>query len=83
MKGHLHCYTIKCNKADPCYVCPLAKQRRLSFDSNNHMAQSPFDLVHCDVRGPYHVSSQSGHRFFLTLVDDCTRFTCLFLLKQS
>ena len=26
---------------------------------------------------------QSGHRYFLTLVDDCTRFTWLYLLKQK
>ncbi|KAL5557118.1 hypothetical protein UlMin_039354 [Ulmus minor] len=71
------------NKTIPCYICPLAKQRRLSFTSNNHMSQFPFDLVHCDIWGPYHVSSHSGYRFFLTLVDDCTRFTWIFLLKQK
>ena len=27
--------------------------------------------------------SYSGHRFFLTLVDDCTRFTWVFLLKNK
>ena len=39
----------KAHKASPCYVCPLAKQRRLSFTSNNHVAHSPFDLIHCDI----------------------------------
>ena len=47
------------------------------------MAKSHFDLIHCGVWGPYHVSSQSGYRFFITLVDDCTCFTWLFLLKQK
>ena len=69
------------NKALPCYICPLAKQRRLSFDYHNHMSQFPLDLVHYDIWGPYFVSSHVGHRYFLTLVDDCSRFTLIFLLK--
>ncbi|KAL5563154.1 hypothetical protein UlMin_032901 [Ulmus minor] len=83
LRSHLDLDSTRYNKADPCYICPLAKQRRISFVSNNHMAKSPFDLIHCDVWGPYHVSSHSGYRYFLTLVDDCTRFTWLFLLKQK
>lgn len=83
LKHHLHCDGSRLNKADLSYICPLAKQRRLSFDSHNHTSQFPFDLVHCDVWGPYHVPSHAGHRFFLTSVDDCTRFTLIYLLKQK
>lgn len=73
----------KYSNTEPCYICPLAKQRRLSFVSHNHLSQSPFDLIHCDVWGPYHVSARSGHRYFVTLVDDFTLFTWVFLLKQK
>ena len=61
----------------------MAKQRRLSFVSNNNKSSFPFDLVHCDIWGPYSEYSHSGYRFFLTLVDDCTRFTRVFLLKHK
>ena len=81
LKQHIHCDTSRINKNDPCYICPLAKQRRLSFVSHNHMSSFPFDLIHCDIWGPYHTPSHSGHRFFSTLVGDCTRFTWVFLLK--
>ncbi|WJZ87684.1 hypothetical protein VitviT2T_007049 [Vitis vinifera] len=47
------------------------------------MSQFPFDLVHCDIWGPYSVSSHARHRYFPTLVDDCSRFTWIFLLKQK
>ena len=47
----------------------------LSFTSNNHLSQNAFNLIHYDTWDLYHVSTQSGHRYFLTLVDDCTRFT--------
>lgn len=32
-----------------CPVCPLAKQKRLSFTSHNNMATHAFDVVHADV----------------------------------
>lgn len=42
-----------------------------------------FDLLHCDIWGPYHIPSHSGHKYFFTLVDDCSRFTCIYLLRQK
>ena len=38
-------------------ICHLAKQRRLPFISSNHMSSHPFDLVHIDIWGPFHVST--------------------------
>ncbi|KAJ9554588.1 hypothetical protein OSB04_018633 [Centaurea solstitialis] len=41
------------NNNDPCMVCPLAKQKRLPFVSLNNMSKEMFDLIHCDVWGPF------------------------------
>lgn len=30
----------------PCEICPLAKQRKLSFPLRQHVSQHPFDLIH-------------------------------------
>ena len=38
-----------CSNHIPCYVCPLAKQKRLPFISHNNRHSRPFDLVHCDI----------------------------------
>ena len=67
----------------PCSACPLAKQRRLSFVSHNHLSKCAFNLIHCDIWGPYHVPTYNEHRYFLTLVDDCTRFTWVYLMKHK
>lgn len=83
LKSQLHCKNFKYPDDAPCYICPLAKQRRLSFTSHNNMSQHPFDLIHCDICGLYHINTISGYRYFLTLVDDCTRFTCVFLLRDK
>jgi transposase InsO family protein len=64
-----------------CNVCPLAKQRRLPFVRHNHLSSSPFDLLHVDIWGPYHVPTVEGFIYFLTLVDDCSRTTWIYLMK--
>lgn len=47
------------------------------------MSKLPFDLVHCDIWGPYHVSTILGYGYFLTLVDNCTRFTWVSVLRHK
>lgn len=42
-----------------------------------------FDIVHTDIWGPYFIPSLAGHRFFLTLVDDFSRFTWVILMKSK
>jgi len=66
-----------------CSVCPLTKFRRLSFPNSNNLFDLPFDLLHCDIWGPYAHPTYEGKRFFITLVDECSRFTWLFLLKHK
>lgn len=68
LKNEISCDTSNFNKCSPCYICPFTKQR-------NHFSRNPFDLVHYDI--------YTRHKFFLKLVDDCSRFTYLFLLKQN
>lgn len=68
---------------DHCRVCPLAKQKILPFTSHNHLSSSPFDLVHMDVWGPFSIESIEGYRYFFTLVDDCTRVTWIFFLRNQ
>lgn len=83
LKSQLAFTSTKCTFMDPCYICTLSKQRRLSFISNNHMSKFPFNLIHCAIWGPYHISANSGYRYFLTLVDDCTGFAWVFLLRHK
>ena len=50
---------------------------------HNNLAALPFDLIHCDIWGPHYIPFYSGHQYFLTLVDDCTRFTWVYMLKHK
>ncbi|XP_030934597.1 uncharacterized protein LOC115960041 [Quercus lobata] len=66
-----------------CEICPLAKHKRLPFPFHNHVSEFPFDLIHCDIWGPYVVPTVAGHKYFLTIVDDCTRSTWVYLMKSK
>lgn len=66
-----------------CLVCPLAKQTRLPFSLSKISSQSYFEKLHVDIWGGYHVASISGARYFLTIVDDFTRCTWVYLMRYK
>lgn len=64
-----------------CTICPLAKQHRLSFPNSNTVSTCSFQLLHIDVWGTFNTPTFDGNRFFVTIVDDCTRLLWVFLIK--
>ncbi|XP_073017747.1 uncharacterized protein [Primulina eburnea] len=66
-----------------CEIFPLSRQRRLPFISNSSLSNSPFDLIHIDVWGPFNPLSVDGFKYFLTIVDDQSRYTWIYLLKSK
>lgn len=41
------------------------------------------DLLHLDTWGPFSHESVDGFRFFLTIVDDYTRATWIYMMKYK
>jgi hypothetical protein len=66
---------VPCTSDSVCTVCPLAKQHRLPFPFSTSVSQASFDLIHCDLWGPFNVKSHNNTSFFFTIVDDFSRFT--------
>ena len=66
-----------------CEVCEFAKLHRVSFPLSNTRSLSPFSLIHSDIWGPSRISNISGAKGFVTFIDDCTRMTWVYLLKQK
>jgi len=64
-------------------ACQLGKHTRASFPSRvDRRASAPFVLVHTDVWGPSRTVSRNGHRYFVTFIDDYSRMTWLYLMKD-
>lgn len=78
-----HSKTINHTCISFCSICPLAKQHKLSFPVSSSQSTSCFDLVHCDLWGPYIISAMNGCRYFLTLVDDYSRCVWTFLMPTK
>ena len=66
-----------------CDVCLRAKQTRQCFPSSSNNLKEVFDLIHVDLWGPYRTTAFCGSRYFLTIVDDCSRAVCLYLLADK
>ncbi len=66
-----------------CDACHRAKQTRKMFSLSLNQSENAFDLVHMDVWGPYKTASLSGAHYFLTIVDDFSRCTWIYLLKRK
>nr|XP_009757051.1 PREDICTED: uncharacterized protein LOC104209975 [Nicotiana sylvestris] len=64
------------------FVMLLSKLEFL-FPSSNACSINAFDLIHVDVWEPYRVSTHNGRRYFMTLVDDYSRFIWLFLMNDN
>ena len=57
------------NKTTCCDVCHFSKQKRLPFPISTHISSAPFDLIHCDLWGPF------------ATYNDFSRCTWVYLLK--
>jgi hypothetical protein len=58
-----------------CDICHFAKHRKIPFVQSYHKAIKPFDLIHFDIWGPISIKSIHHHSYFLTAVDDHSRYT--------
>lgn len=67
----------------PCEVCFYSKQKILSFYKSTHKSINNFDLIHMNIWGQLYIPSINGHRYFLTVVDDKSKFTWIFLMKHK
>nr|KYP60497.1 Retrovirus-related Pol polyprotein from transposon TNT 1-94 [Cajanus cajan] len=66
-----------------CSICNIAKQNRLPFSNPNKFSPNCFDLIHADIWGPFRQPTYDGFRYFLTLVDDKSRFTWVYMLHNK
>ena len=62
------------------YVIPATVQSRNYFPLSSSKAEKIFQLIHCDIWGPYHESSTNGAHYFLTIVDDMSWATWVYLM---
>ncbi|KAK2972925.1 hypothetical protein RJ640_015640 [Escallonia rubra] len=66
-----------------CESCHFAKHHRSSLSPRvNKRVEFAFELVHSDVWGPCPILAKSGFRYFVTFVDDFSRMTWIYFMKN-
>ncbi|CAM8902863.1 unnamed protein product [Rhodiola kirilowii] len=73
---NITCKSLKNN----CDLCPLARQSRLPFSISTTNTKALFKHVHADIWGPYKVPTITGSKYFLTIVEDFSRSTWVYLM---
>ncbi|CAL9004132.1 unnamed protein product, partial [Prunus brigantina] len=53
------------------------------YPLSTNKCTTPFTLIHSDVWGPSPITAPSGVRWFVTFIDDCTRMTWIYLMKNK
>lgn len=66
-----------------CIVCCEGKQSRLPFAHEGNRSTKLLEVVHSDICGPMENISLGGSRYFLIFVDDHSRMTYVYFLKNK
>ena len=66
-----------------CASCKLDKSKSLPFPLHTTHTTKPFELVHTDVWGIAPVISHEHYKYFVTFIDDFTRFTWVYFLQSK
>jgi 5'-3' exoribonuclease 2 len=67
-----------------CEHCVYGRQKRVRFlRVRKEKKNERLDLVHTDVWGPAQVSSLGGSRYYVTFIDDATRKTWVYCIRQK
>jgi len=70
------------NEFDKCEVCVKSKLVKKPFPSVER-SSNLLDLVHTDICELNGILTRSGKRYFITFIDDCSRFVYVYLLKHK
>ena len=66
-----------------CEACPPGKQHRSKFTPSNRRADEVLGLIHSDVCGKMNEKSLDGAEYFLTFIDDKTRYVWVYYLQRK
>lgn len=74
----------ECRRQENCAVCLEGKMSRKKFPKRSeNRADETLGLIHSDVCGPMQTETPSRKRYVLTFIDDFSRFTTVYLLREK
>ena len=77
-----HIPTFQIDAKHKCETCVEAKLTKSSFQSVERHTK-PLDLIHSDICDLKFVQTKGGNKYFITFVDDSTKYCYVYLLKSK
>ena len=53
------------------------------FKTKGYRAKEPLELIHSDVCGPINVKARGGYEYFITFIDDYSRYGYVYLMQRK
>ena len=66
-----------------CEACLQGKMTRSPFVGQMARAKDLLEIIHSDVCGPFGEMARGGFVYFITFIDDLSRYGHLFLMKHK
>ena len=66
-----------------CTICPQARQTRSVYSNSFSKTSTPLELLHIDIWGPFRYLTRTNCSMFITIVDDYSMMTWIFLIKHK
>src|SRR3954466_9355323 len=67
---------------DVCIVCIKGKQTKQKRLGSNR-SLDVLELIHTDISGPFPKASWNGQRYFISFIDDYSRYGYLYLIEEK
>ena len=66
-----------------CKPCLMGKMTKTPFSGTMERATDLLEIIHTDVCGPMNVEAHGGYHYFLTFIDDLSRYGYIYLMKHK
>ena len=68
---------------DACEPCLLGEMTKTPFSGTMERATDLLEIIHTDVCKPMSIKARGRYRYFLTIMDDLSRYGYIFLVKHK
>ena len=68
---------------ETCESCLSGKMTKSPFTGKGERASGVLDLIHSDVCGPMTTHARGGFSYFITFIDDFSRYGYMYLMKYK
>ena len=74
---------LKVGTLPVCESCLEGKMTKRPFTGKRFRAKEPLELIHSDVCGPMNVKARGGYEYYVTFIDDYSRYGYVYLMQRK